>query len=279
MTFEDWTIPLTAKVSGTWNLHQAFQNTALDFFVMLGSIAGIAGMTGQCNYSAANTFIHALERHRLALGQPASVLDLGPVADIGYVSRSPEPTKIFSGRFEFQFIKEMEMLDAVEALIYHSTSLRSSLVSRYDLNHIILGLTPTAPWIRQRGDTRLAILNNRVQRRQQDPDTVDDIVDFVAQVESEPEILNRPSTEEFLIVKVGHMIKTPNSKAPAKPAKPDLKALAGIPIDSLIAIEARAWARKRLGIQIRLSDITAAGNVRGLVNLAIDGMKKRYSIS
>jgi NADP-dependent 3-hydroxy acid dehydrogenase YdfG len=85
MTFEDWTIPLTAKVSGTWNLHQAFQNTALDLFVMFGSIAGIAGMSGQCNYSAANTFIHALSRHRHSLGQPASVLDLGPVADIGYV--------------------------------------------------------------------------------------------------------------------------------------------------------------------------------------------------
>jgi hypothetical protein len=105
---------------------------------------------------------------------------------------------------------------------------------------------------------------------------VDDIVDFVAQVESEPEVLNRPSTEEFLIVKVGHMINTPNSKAPVKP---DLRALAAIPIDSLIAIEARAWARKRLGIQINLSDITAAGNVKGLVGLAIDGMKKRYSIS
>lgn len=104
---------------------------------------------------------------------------------------------------------------------------------------------------------------------------MDDIVDFVAQVESEPELLNRPSTEEFLIVKVGHMIKSPSPRGPV--VKPDLKALAGIPIDSLIAIEARAWARKRLGVQISLSDITAAGNVKGLVSLAIDGMKKRYS--
>lgn len=275
MTFEDWTIPLTAKVRGTWNLHQAFQNTALDLFVMFGSIAGIAGMSGQCNYSAANTFIHALSRHRHSLGQPASVIDLGPVADIGYVSRSPELIKAFSGRHEFQYIKEREMLDAVETLMYHSSAQQDS-PDRYDFNHIILGLTPTAPWINQRGDTRLAILSNRAQRRQQGPDTVDDIVDFVAQVESEPDVLNRPSTEEFLIVKVGHMINTPNSKAPVKP---DLRALAAIPIDSLIAIEARAWARKRLGIQISLSDITAAGNVKGLVGLAIDGMKKRYSIS
>lgn len=274
MAFEDWSIPLTAEVNGTWNLHQAFQNAALDFFVMFGSITDIAGMAGQCNYSAANTFIHALARHRHALGQPASVLDLGPVADIGYVSRCPELVKTFSGRFEFQFIRKREMLDAVEALVYHSSSALGSSANQYDLNHIILGFTPT-PWIRQRGDTRLAILRNRAQRQQQDPDTVDDIVDFVAQVESEPELLNRPSTEEFLIVKVGHMIKSPSPRGPV--VKPDLKALAGIPIDSLIAIEARAWARKRLGVQISLSDITAAGNVKGLVSLAIDGMKKRYS--
>lgn len=119
MAFEDWSIPLTAEVNGTWNLHQAFQNAALDFFVMFGSITDIAGMAGQCNYSAANTFIHALARHRHALGQPASVLDLGPVADIGYVSRCPELVKTFSGRFEFQFIRKREMLDAVEALVYH----------------------------------------------------------------------------------------------------------------------------------------------------------------
>ncbi|KAL4866957.1 hypothetical protein BDV12DRAFT_210233 [Aspergillus spectabilis] len=278
MTFEDWTIPLTAKVHGTWNLHQALQNTPLDFFLMFGSVAGNIGMAGQCNYSAANTFIHALTRHRHSLGQPASVLDLGPVADIGYVSRSPELMKSFSGRYEWRFIREQEVLDAVEALIYRSTSATPLQggpdPDRYDYNHIILGLTTAATWLRARGDSRFAILYNRAQRQKENSAAVDDIVDFVAQVESDPELLNQPSTEEFLIKKVGYMIKSPTSKPPA--AKADLKALANIPIDSLIAIEARAWARKRLGVQISLSDITAAGNVKGLVNLAIDELKKRY---
>ncbi|KAL4880320.1 hypothetical protein BJY04DRAFT_219314 [Aspergillus karnatakaensis] len=278
MTFEDWTIPLTAKVHGTWNLHQAFQDTSLDFFIMFGSLAGIIGMAGQCNYSAANTFIHTLARHRHALGQPASVLDLGPVADIGYVSRSPELMKSFNDRLGWRFIREQEVIDAVEALIY-CASLCAPLsndfhADRYDYNHIILGLTATSPWIRQRGDTRLAILNNRAQREQENTAAVDDIVDFVAQIESDPEILNRPATEEFLIQKVGFLIKSPTAKAPA--TKVDLKALANIPIDSLIAIEARAWARKRLGVQISVTDITAAGNVKGLVSLAIEELKKRY---
>ncbi|KAL4734420.1 hypothetical protein BDV11DRAFT_174769 [Aspergillus similis] len=285
MTFEDWTVPLTAKVHGTWNLHQAFQDTPLDFFLMFGSIAGITGSAGQCNYSAANSFIQALAHHRHALNKPASVLDLGPVADIGYVSRSPELMKTFSGRYEWRFIKEQEVLDAVETLIYHSASPNNSLSTqgnRYNPNHIIVGLVSAAPWGRQRGDTRLAILSNRAQRDQNTVAEADDIVDFMAQVESDPEILNRPSTEEFLIRKAGAMIKSPSAKTKTKDsvaAQHDLKALANIQIDSLIAIEARAWARKRLGVQISLSEITAAGNVKGLVGLAIQEMKKRYSIA
>ncbi|KAL3431718.1 hypothetical protein BDV09DRAFT_206448 [Aspergillus tetrazonus] len=285
MTFEDWTAPLTAKVHGTWNLHQAFQDTPLDFFLMFGSIAGITGMAGQCNYSAANSFIYALSRYRHSLNKPASVLDLGPVADIGYVSRNPELMKTFSGRYEWRFIKEQEVLDAVETLIYHSTfpnTIPSTQENRYDPNHIILGLVPTAPWGRRRGDTRFAILSNAAQRDQSGAAEVDDIVDFMAQVESDPEMLNRPSTEEFLILKVGTMIKSPSAKTRMKDsiaAKHDLKVLANIQIDSLIAIEARAWARRRLGVQISMSEITAVGNVKGLVGLAIQEMKKRYSIA
>ena len=198
MTFEDWTTPLTAKVHGTWNLHQAFQDTPLDFFLMFGSIAGITGMAGQCNYSAANSFIHALSRYRHSLNEPASVLDLGPVADIGYVSRNPELMKTFSGRYEWRFIKEQEVLDAVEALIHHSTFPNTTPFTqgnRYDPNHIILGLIPIAPWGRRRGDTRFAILSNVAQRDQSGAAEADDIVDFMAQVESDPEMLNRPSTE------------------------------------------------------------------------------------
>ncbi|KAI9375916.1 hypothetical protein BJX61DRAFT_539371 [Aspergillus egyptiacus] len=278
MTFDDWTIPLTAKVHGTWNLHEALKDTPLDFFLMFGSIAGVAGTAGQCNYSAANTFIHALARYRHSLGQPASVLDLGPVADIGYVSRSPELMKTFNARLEWKFIKEQELLDAVETLIHHSSH-RPPPPSgldplRFNVNHIILGLAPTAPWLCQRGDRRMSILYNRGQQQQDTPATADDLVDFVAQVEADPEILNRPSTEEYLILKAGFLIKPPSTKTPA--GKVDLKAMANIPIDSLIAIEARAWARKRLGVQISLSEITAAGNVKGLVGLAIDELKKRY---
>ncbi|KAL3462238.1 hypothetical protein BJX64DRAFT_288570 [Aspergillus heterothallicus] len=283
MGFEDWRVPLIPKVDGTWNLHKAFMSAPLDFFVMFGSIAGAVGMLGQANYAAGNTFLSSLARYRHSLGLPASVLDLGAVADIGFVARNPELVKALTVQLELPLIQEREMLDAIEALIERSLSLGEPPAaagpngSFSDRHYIALGLAGTAPWVLQRRDSRLSILINRAQKEQDTALVSDDVGDFVVQVEADPEILNNPATEEFLIEKVGMMIKSPTQKAATK--KVDIKTLANIPIDSLIAIEARAWARKRLGVQISLSEITAAGNVKGLVNLAIDGLKKRYQIA
>ncbi|KIA75874.1 polyketide synthase [Aspergillus ustus] len=282
MAFEDWRVPLIPKVDGTWNLHRAFESTPLDFFVMFGSVAGTIGMLGQANYAAANTYISSLARYRQSLGLPASVLDLGPVADIGFVARNPELVKALTVQLELPFIQEREMLDAIEALIERSSSPGELPTgpegSVSDYHYITLGIVTTASWLLQRHDRRLSILINRAQKEQDSTPISDDVGDFVMQVEADPEILNNPATEEFLIEKVGMMIKSPTQKA-ATAKKVDIKTLSNIPIDSLIAIEARAWARKRLGVQISLSDITAAGNVKGLVNLAIDELKKRYQIA
>jgi hypothetical protein len=247
MAYEDWKVPLIPKVDGTWNLHRAFESIPLDFFVMFGSIAGAIGMLGQSNYAAGNSYLHALSMYRQSLGLPASLLDLGPVADIGFVARNPELVKTFGVHLECPFIQEGEMLDAIEALIDRSISPREMPADLdcgfSDPNHIVLGLTGTAPWLLARRDGRISILFNRAQKEQDSSPISDDVGDFVVQVEANPQILNDASTEEFLIEKVGMMIKSPTQKAATK--KVDLKTLSNIAIDSLIAIEARAWARKQ----------------------------------
>ncbi|KAL2843596.1 acyl transferase domain-containing protein [Aspergillus pseudodeflectus] len=280
MSYEDWRVPLIPKVDASWNLHQALEATPLDFFVMCGSIAGALGMLGQSNYAAGNTYLASLARYRRSLGLPASLLDLGPVSDIGFVARNPELMKMFAGKLEWRFIQEQELLDSIEVLIGRSLSPCKPPAgpegSLSDPHYLALGIV-TAPWLRKRGDSRISILVNRAEREQKSAPTPDDVGDFIVQVEANPVILDDPSTEEFLIEKLGTMIKSPTQKAATK--KVDLKALSIIAIDSLVAIEARAWARKRLGVQISLADITAAGTVKGLVNLAIGELKKRHQIA
>ncbi|KAB8217826.1 KR domain-containing protein [Aspergillus novoparasiticus] len=55
----------------------------LDFFVMLSSASNIIGLTGQSNYAAGNSYMDGLARYRIAHGQKAVSLDLGPMIDDG----------------------------------------------------------------------------------------------------------------------------------------------------------------------------------------------------
>ena len=52
MTIDAWKAVADTKVVGCLNLHEAFQDTSLDFFVMTSSVASALGSSGQTNYSA-----------------------------------------------------------------------------------------------------------------------------------------------------------------------------------------------------------------------------------
>ncbi|CAG8983999.1 hypothetical protein HYALB_00009008 [Hymenoscyphus albidus] len=88
MTLDEYHAAIGCKVQGTWNLHNISleMNLSLDFFTMLSSISGVYGSKGQANYAAANAFLDAFASYRQGLGLPACSIDLGVVADIGYMA-------------------------------------------------------------------------------------------------------------------------------------------------------------------------------------------------
>lgn len=77
-----WT-PIRSKALGAWNLHAATRELPLDFFVVCSSVTALLGSSGQSNDVAANAFLDALARARVAEGLPAISLQWGPVADVG----------------------------------------------------------------------------------------------------------------------------------------------------------------------------------------------------
>ncbi|KAL3473275.1 KR domain-containing protein [Aspergillus californicus] len=78
MPFESWKASKLPKVQGSWNLHTLLPKE-MDFFAMFSSIPGIFGNRGQSNYAAGNTFLDALARYRVAIGEKGSSIDLGMV--------------------------------------------------------------------------------------------------------------------------------------------------------------------------------------------------------
>ena len=70
------------------NLHNVSleQDASLDFFTLLSSVFGLCGNKGQANYAAANAFLDAFASSRRSLGLSACSVDLGVIADVGYMA-------------------------------------------------------------------------------------------------------------------------------------------------------------------------------------------------
>lgn len=87
MTYEKWRTAVDPKVKGTWNLHSLLPQD-LDFFIILSSISGIIGNSGQANYCAGNTYEDAVAHYRHSRGLAATTLNVGLVTDASRFNES-----------------------------------------------------------------------------------------------------------------------------------------------------------------------------------------------
>lgn len=79
---------LAPKVNGSLHLESALRDDNLDFFIFFSSIACLSGNRSQGIYSAANMFMTSLAANRRKRGLVASVMHIGAIFGVGYMSRS-----------------------------------------------------------------------------------------------------------------------------------------------------------------------------------------------
>ncbi len=287
MSFEDWAAATAPKIQGTWNLRMALERQPLDFFVLFSSFASLIGQRGQANYAAGSAFLDAFVQFRHGLGLPASVLDIGAVADVGFVAEWPDLIHFFETT-SHNFLREQDVLDLLQPAIQKSV-LRphgpdeSSFVSD---SQVTLGIRSTIPlsspqnrnvW---RRDARLSLYRNLEADADEagrdggatggtttGDDSSEDaaIRKLLATVETDPSVLAQDGFVEQLAGSIGVAF----FNFMMKPVEElDIRAgLATLSIDSLIAIEVRNWLRLRLTIEMSVLEILRSDSILGMARL------------
>ncbi|KAI2631585.1 hypothetical protein GGS21DRAFT_150278 [Xylaria nigripes] len=85
MSLDAWNGAIRPKYFVTTNLHNQLPKN-LDFFITMSSAAGQIGSIAQSNYNAGNVYQDAIMCHRRTLGLAGTSIDLGWMGDIGFVS-------------------------------------------------------------------------------------------------------------------------------------------------------------------------------------------------
>lgn len=284
MTYEDWTLAVGPKVTGTWNLHNASKNCSLDFFVMFASLSGALGSPGQANYAAANTFLDGFVQYRHQQGLPASAIDLGLMGEIGFVSKSSKLVDLLNNRGWFS-IDENDLLRTVHLSMTKSLprglcldTFGGGLVSA---SQFFIGVLRSSKASFRPGrkyfwepDRRLSLLiSGDAEESKASTGSDDKLVQFIHSVEEGLSPLDSEQSRLFLTNAIGIRIYQ-FMMQPVEDLNTSIS-LKSLGVDSLITIEIRNWWRRNLGIEISVLEILDAGTIEVLGELAIQRLRAK----
>ena len=286
MDIDSWNIATDPKIEGTWNLHNLLPKD-MDFFVLFSSVGGTFGYYGQSNYASANTFLDAFVHYRQNLGLAASVLDIGPVDDVGYVSRTQAVKETLLASLE-ALLTEQNFLDTLQLAIARSSPEyapkrhTTSLSGYQNPSHIVHTLESRIPimdpqnssvWKR---DPRMAIYRN-IQKASEFEGTeaTDHMKQFLSTMMSDPGKLDQKSSADAIAKEVGKCVSNFTMKADEEIDVSSTLGAAGV--DSLVAIEIRNWWKQNIGVDISVLELMSGGTIEQLGELAAKRLKDKYT--
>ena len=287
MTFDEWNAASVPKVQGTWNLHHATAAVGvnLDFFVLFSSLSGIIGQPGQANYASGNTFLDAFAQYRNGLGLAASVIDIGAVEDIGFISENQGMMNKMktSG---FKSVSEQELLDAMAvAMVAHSQPAEGALAiaSRknprfVNANAFVLGLGSTvslsspsnrAVW---KKDRRMAAYHNVTSDGDGGATSTETLKSYLASAKADVSLLKSAEAAKLFAVEIGKklfdlLLKPQEELNTTWP-------LVDLGLDSLVALELRAWWKQVFSFDITVLEMLGMGSLDALGQHAADELLK-----
>lgn len=283
MKLEQWIKATGPKVKGAWYLHEATVEAGinLDFFVFLSSMSGITGQPGQANYAGANTFLDAFALWRNSNGLPASSIDIGAVADMGYAARDQQLLQRLL-KNGYSGVTEAEMIEAFRASAsYPVPELNTNTATApfAHMNTFATGfgsdksLSHPESRLHWKKDVRMAIWHNIPDGDIGSAnDGGDGLKTFLAAAKSDPELLSKPETSVYIALEIGKQLMK-------LLLRPDDDLDITLPVqqlglDSLVGIELRNWWRQTFAFDISVLQLLGFGTLEELGRQAVNGLAK-----
>lgn len=275
MTYDEFVRVLRPKVDGTLLVDQIFFQDELDFFLLFSSLSCVLGNRGQANYDAANMFLVGLAAQRRARGVAASVVDIGAIMGTGYMAREvKEQTLKQMVGAGFNKMSERDFFMAFA----HGILAGRGPQHAYE---VITGLyVPPANnefqpgWI---GNPRFShmVARSRVAAGQRLAGSSSDS----SQAESTQQLLQRARTlsdvsrvvATAIIKKMTHILQLSDEVASDHAALLQ-RSTSALGVDSLVAVEFRAWMLREFEVDIPVFKILADTAIRDMVEFAVEAM-------
>ncbi|PHH89603.1 hypothetical protein CDD83_5668 [Cordyceps sp. RAO-2017] len=254
---------VTPKVAGSINIANNLPAAGLDFFVMLSATAAIFGNRGQANYTAANAFLDAYARQLAARGRPATSVGLGRVLSVGWVAENQErlPMPLACGD-----IAEDRLLSILE---YHMDP-RWGAAKAVDSCHTISGLRsatdferaslPLPPFMAYPLFTHLCASK---------PETTAETTEATVPI---AKLLKTATSKEESLALVTEATIAKVSRVMAVSPK-DLEShrtLSSYGVDSLVAVDLKAWFKKELGAVVATRDVLGKLSIQDLAEKIVE---------
>lgn len=268
MTLEQLLKVTRPKVEGSIHLQNLFLENTLEFFVFFSSMSSVIGYSGQSNYATANLFMSGLAEQRHQRGLAASVINIGPILGVGYISQHG----INRDRIEAEwgmFISEQDFHQLfAEAVIAGRPGQQGPIEITTGLARIGLhdkvkpgwALTPTlSHYIRN--DNTMELSTNNAK-------TNVPIRTQLSQARSRNEVFD--ILKDAFIIKLSALYHLPIDDL-AKEDPSNLK-LHEMGTDSLLATEIRGWFMKTFQVNIPVLKILTGTTVDELLEIAIESV-------
>ncbi|KAI8626691.1 polyketide synthetase [Xylariaceae sp. FL1651] len=273
MNLETMNKVLGPKVQGSINLNEVMGNRELDFLIYFSSMTEVVGNMGQSNYTAANAFMTSLAQQRHKRGLSASVINIGAIIGVGYVSRETTDASqenLLKGGYFFLSESAFHEIFAEAVVAGRKSSGQNPEIST-GLRHVKLTEDRLPIWVDNPRFSHHVIRS-----------ATSDLVSFTNGKSIPLKVqLQDAATEElvFKIVQDAFLAKLQNLlRIEFGNDRTEQEVLAlrtdNIGIDSLVAVEVRTWFLKNLQVNVPVLKILGGASIGEIVQQAISQLSK-----